>query len=112
MARKQSTTTEVATWVEDLPAAFLACRDMGHAWRPYAASWVASEKRYQRTLRCGRCHTERVQMLSTSGHVESGWYRYPDGYAMPHGAGGYDVAARDACHLASLLRLVEETRAS
>jgi len=113
-ARRQSVEPEVATWADDLPERFLLCRDMGHSWKPYTASYEATARQYRRVLRCGRCHTERVQMLSTSGHIEAGHYVYPDGYAMPKGSGGYTMAARDLCHLQSVTRLVEaaEERAS
>src|SRR5215471_10336451 len=107
MARRQSTDPAVTAWAEELPSRFLACRDHGHAWSPYLASYVASSRQYRRTLRCHRCKTERTQMISQAGQIESGFYSYPDGYAMPPGAGGYTQAARNLCHLTSVVRLVE-----
>src|SRR5215471_9181284 len=113
-ARRQSTAPEVSDWADGLPPRFLLCQDMGHTWQPYTASWQAGTRQYRRALRCSRCHAERVQMLSASGHVESSFYIYPDGYAMPVGAGGYTMATRDLCRLTSVTRAVAqaERRAS
>jgi len=109
-AKRQSTAGPVADWASELPARFLACRDMGHAWQPFTAAWIPNQRQYQRVLRCSRCRTERIQYLSTTGQIESGSYVYPDGYAMPHGAGGYDQAARNLCHLANITRLIAHAR--
>jgi hypothetical protein len=99
--------------VGDLPAAFLACRDIGHAWRPLTASFEGEARQYRRVLRCSRCKTDRVQYLNVRGHVESTHYEYPDGYQRPPGSdfGPYDSAMRDAVHLTSVLRLVEASSA-
>lgn len=110
-ARRQSLTKEVAHWATHLTETFLSCRDMGHAWRPYTASWVPRDREYRRTLLCSRCKTQRVQRLNSSGYVESTHYVYPDEYLLPAGNGTYDSAARAAVHLASVQRMVEKEEA-
>lgn len=109
-AVRQSVETDAVDWLSDLPASFLACRDIGHAWRPYTASWESAERRYRRVLRCSRCKADRVQFLDASGHVESTHYDYPDGYTRPAGSefGPYDAAMRNAVHLLGVTRLVEQ----
>jgi len=108
-ARRQSTEPQVLDWAGDLPASFLLCRDMGHTWKPYTAEYLTGERQYRRVLRCARCHTERVQFLSITGHIEAGHYVYPDGYAMPKQSGGYTMAVRDLCHLTSVTRLIGDS---
>lgn len=107
-ARRQSVSSELTSWAGSLPAPFLLCRDIGHSWRPYTAEYVAADRQYRRTLRCARCKADRVQRLSTSGHVESTHYEYPDDYLLPTGSGSYDTATRDLVHLESITRLIED----
>lgn len=98
----------VRAWAEDLPDAFIMCRDMGHTWRPYRASWNPQERGYDRVLRCGRCKTERKQLISESGLIERGSYDYPDGYSAPAGTGHIDGNGRGALRLESTLRLISK----
>lgn len=113
-AFRQSVNADAVEWIGELPAAFLACRDMGHSWRPLTASWEATERQYRRVLRCQRCKADRVQYLNARGHVEATHYDYPDGYTRPTGSdfGAYDSAMRDAVHLTSVVRLVEQSHAA
>jgi hypothetical protein len=110
-AFRQSVDSAAADWIGDLPPTFLACRDMGHAWRPQTASFESAARQYRRVLRCQRCKADRVQYLSMRGHVESTHYVYPDGYTRPAGAefGPYDSAMRDVVHLTAVTRLVEDS---
>lgn len=113
MARKTKVTRAYAEWGEDLPESYLQCRDMGHVWRPYVASWEPAERAYRRVLHCPRCGTERTQWISASGHIAHGnAYAYPEGYSAPAGYGRMDGGARDAIRLASVLRFVESTDAA
>jgi hypothetical protein len=107
-AQRQSVSSELTGWAHDLPATFLLCRDIGHSWRPFTAEYVAADRQYRRTLRCSRCKADRVQRLSTSGHVESTHYEYPDDYLLPSGSGSYDTSTRDLVHLESITRLIED----
>ena len=109
MARRTKLTRAIAAWGDELPDAFLMCRDMGHQWRPFTAQWHSSERAYSRTLACARCSTQRTQWVSASGHIAHGnHYDYPEGYTAPAGTGRMDGAARDALRLASVLRMFDQ----
>lgn len=97
---------EVAAWADELPDKFLTCRDMGHQWRPHSARWDSKERAYVRVLRCGRCKTDRVQVIDAYGGIVSGSYDYPDGYTAPSGTGRINGDGRSALRLTSTLRLV------
>jgi hypothetical protein len=108
MARRTKITRIYAAWGEELPDSYLQCRDLGHLWRPYTASWESQERAYRRVLVCTRCTTERTQWVSANGHISHGnAYAYPDGYSAPAGTGRMDGGARDALRLQSVLRMVE-----
>lgn len=99
----------VSDWAENLPPSFTACRDMGHNWLPFTASWDSQGRHYVRTLVCSRCTAERSQHISQTGHIISGnSYRYPDGYQAPAGMGHIDGPAKDELRLLSTLRMVDE----
>jgi len=98
----------VANWSSDLPDSFLMCRDMGHTWRPFTARFSADENAYDRTLRCGRCKTERQQVIGMDGTILSGVYLYPDGYLSPAGSGRITGDGRGALRLESTLRLISK----
>lgn len=101
-----ATAAEIDGWRKGLTGDFLQCRDFGHLWRPVTARWSADDNAYSRTMRCGRCHTERDQLLTPYGHVISSAYSYTDGYAAPRGQGRLGTAARDSIRLESILRLI------
>lgn len=110
MPKLRKLTREVMAWGEELPDAYLSCRDLGHTWRPFTASWDSQERAYRRVLQCSRCTTERTQWVSSSGHIAHGnSYNYPEGYTAPGGWGRMDGQARDALRLQSVLRMVETT---
>jgi len=100
---------EVGAWAEDLPERFLLCRDLGHTWRPFLAKFDTEERAYKRVLKCGRCRTERTQLISMNGVPLSGAYDYPDGYTAPTGAGRLDSSGRGALRLVSIQRLIEKS---
>lgn len=98
-----ATVDEVATFATHLPENYLLCREMGHNWRPYAASWEGDH--YERVIRCSRCKTERVQALSSTGSVLSSHYVYVDGY-QHQGLGRISGTGRDRLRLESMIRTV------
>lgn len=108
MPRRDERSVHLGGWVGGLPSEFLLCRDIGHTWRPYRAWWDNAEKGYQRVLRCGRCRSERVQLLSAQGHPLGGHYNYAEGYVAPKGTGRLVGEERDGLRLESVLRLVGE----
>lgn len=97
---------DIAGWRRELPEEFLSCRDYGHLWRPSSARYLSDLNAYERTMRCGRCHTERTQTLSASGGILGGGYDYADGYVAPKGQGRLGTEARDSLRLESVLRLL------
>lgn len=106
-ARRQSVSAEAPRWAESLPDDFLLCRDVGHVWKAHTARWISEDGTFERTLRCGRCHALRDQILSASGHPLRHSYRYPEGYLAPRGTGHLDGADRDSLRLVSVTRFLE-----
>lgn len=103
-AQPTSVTTEQADFAHTLPDDFLQCRDFGHTWRPYTVAWHSQDYEWERTLRCVRCLTQRVQVLSASGGNLRSHYVYPEGYVHA-GLGRLDGSARDALRLESVVRM-------
>jgi hypothetical protein len=97
---------DVATWAGGLTDAQLSCRDYGHYWRPFTASWEQESRSYHRVLRCGRCKTERHQLLDSRGHPVRGHYDYAPGYLAPAGTGRLVGEDRDVLRLESVVRLM------
>ena len=95
--------TDAFTYAADLPDNYLACRDYGHQWLPYTASWSGELLCWEQTLRCGRCTTTRVRRLARTGAILGGHYAYPDGYLHEHG-GRLSTADRDLLRLETLAR--------
>lgn len=94
-----------ASWAQTLPDDFLLCRDIGHTWRPLSAR-IHDSTTYERTMRCGRCRTERHQLLTTTGTIVSGGYDYQEGYLAPPNTGRLTSGDRDGVRLESILRLI------
>lgn len=86
----------------------LHCRELGHTWRPLVARWEAESRSFHRRLRCAKCKTERVQLLSARGHVVSNHYVYPDGYLAKHVEGGL-TGRRDVYRLEAVIRQLDES---
>lgn len=84
----------------------LQCRDFGHSWRPYTVEWVPQHRHYLEALRCTRCRTMRMRLLSDTGELLGNRYVYSDGYLV-QGVGRLEQADRDAMRLASLQVLLE-----
>lgn len=99
---------EVQEFAEMLPERFLYCREMGHNWRPYSAGHYKDGGGFERTLRCTRCRTRRVQVITDRGVVLKNRYEYPDGYSAPTGMGQAARAGegRGLLRLESIRRIV------
>ena len=105
------TTTGISpeTFAAGLSDRALHCRELGHNWKPLTASYDKKARAYNRTLRCPSCHTHRIQLLDSSGHVLSNSYRYPDGYLAGKVASGIGLSGlRDVFRLESLSRFLDQ----
>jgi len=111
MARRRAAPkSDAQEFAEGLPTAFLQCRDYGHSWRPYTASWSSEQACWERALKCIRCTAERTQRLSRSGEILRGHYVYPEGYLHAPGLGRLTGQDRDALRLESTVRVATGTR--
>lgn len=66
-----------------IPAGFVACRDVGHSWRPHDV--LVESSRFVRVLACSGCGALRRQVVLRSGRAVSNSYSYPPGYVMTGG---------------------------
>lgn len=103
MPKEESRTLD--SFVSGLTDRMLACRELGHYWKPLTVSWEREARAYHRQMRCSGCRTVRVQVLTESGHVVSNSYRYPDGY-LAAGLTGVGVN-RDRFRLEAVSRFLE-----
>ena len=99
------TGTDAADFASNLSDRWLACRELGHTWKPLTVQWATKDRVYDRRLRCSSCRTVRVQVLSKYGHTISNRYIYPEGY-MAKGlqAGTY---SRDLFRLEAVVRFID-----
>lgn len=95
---------DVSEFAEALPEEFLACRELGHHWQPWAAG-LHPDGGFDRTLRCSRCHTEKHQELSNRGSVLTSRYNHPDGY-LTKGLGRITGDGRGVLRLEAIRRLM------
>lgn len=93
----------VETFAATLPTSYLACRELGHTWRPWRAQWSGEARAYERELRCPRCKTTRRQLINDAGHVLANSYRYSDGYQAKNVESAVRIS-RDVFRLESLTR--------
>jgi hypothetical protein len=97
-------TQDAAEFASGLSDRWLACRELGHTWKPLTVTWASKENVYDRQLRCPSCRTVRRQVLSRQGHVLRNSYIYPDGYlAKGLESGTY---SRDLFRLEAVVRYV------
>jgi len=93
-------------WAAALEANLLHCRELGHAWASYTATYDSKSRSYQRTLLCSSCETTRVQVLDSRGEVLKNGYRYVDGYlAKGHFDSPGHKVPRATFRLAALQRM-------
>lgn len=98
---------EVAAFAEVLPERFLHCREMNHNWRPHTVG-TYKDGGYERTLRCVRCKTLKVQHLDRYGMlVGSAKYEHPDGY-LHVGMGRIVGESRGLLRLESIKRITSK----
>ena len=90
-----------AEMVDKYPDDFLACRDMGHAWKPVTAVRQKNGT-ISRILSCVRCDTSRSQLLDNAGYVIANNYSYKDGYTLP-GTGRLTPAHRAVLRLKNVI---------
>lgn len=100
----EANVADVAEFAEALPEKFLYCREMGHNWRPYTAGRF-KDGGFERVLRCVRCRTRRVQVISSKGVVLRNQYVHPDGY-LSQGIGRIVGEGRGVLRLESIKRIV------
>lgn len=99
-----------------LKTQWLACRELGHLWKPYTVQVIhtGSQRRgrargYVRTMKCRQCTSFRVQVLDSRACVLSNSYRYAEGYL----ATGVEVGvSRDVFRLEAVTRFIEEDAGS
>lgn len=89
---------------EDMPDEYLECRDMGHQWAKHGGRVYTTH--IDKTLRCPRCHTMRVFVLTPLGGIVSSHYDYSEApnYLMPKGTGRIGGDAKDALRLVATYR--------
>lgn len=96
-------TGDVSEWAKGLPERYLHCREMNHNWRPFQVG-RHKDGGYERTLRCVRCRTRKVQHLDTHGMLIGGTrYEYPQGYTAD--LGRIVGEGRGALRIESILRI-------
>lgn len=97
---------EVQAFAEDLPERYLHCREMNHNWRPYDVG-RHKDGGWERTLRCVRCKTRKVQHLDQYGMiVGSPRMIYPEGY-LHQGLGRIVGDGRGILRIESIKRIAQ-----
>lgn len=100
-------TVSIESFAHGLTESFLACRELGHVWQPFTASYDKGSGAIDRKLRCRRCKTERVQVITMSGHVLSNHYRYSNGYQATNVESGVRYS-RDVFRIEAVTRFLEK----
>lgn len=95
-----SKTDENPQTIDDIPAEYLICRDLGHAWAPHDVKISRKFGEIHRVLRCRSCPTERTQVLSIDGGLKKNKYEYPEHYTL-RGVGRLSVDDRAHIRVAS-----------
>jgi hypothetical protein len=93
---------DVEAAIENMPEAYLDCRDNRHPWERMGVQWSAQAGTYVRTRICPRCTTRRTQEIGADGEIIGTHYDYPDDYLLK--IGRLIGSARDTLRLASVLR--------
>lgn len=100
-----ATNEDVAEFAQHLPEKYLHCREMGHNWRPFDVG-RHKDGGFERTLRCVRCRTKKVQHLTVEGMLlGSTRYEHPDGF-LAEGLGRIVGEGRGQLRLESIKRIV------
>lgn len=94
---------DVREFAESLPEKFLQCRELTHNWMPFNVG-RHRDGGYERTLRCSRCKTRKIQHLTTDGMlVGTARYGHPEGY-LTEGLGRIDSNGRGMLRVVSMQR--------
>lgn len=96
----------VADFAAGLTEAYLHCRELSHNWKPHSVIVADDGISYERSLRCNRCKTKRVQILDRFGAVHSSHYEYPEGY-LSDGLGRIAGEGRDRLRLETTMRMMK-----
>lgn len=94
---------DVEEFAGKLSISFLQCRELGHIWKPWGAKFDEEHKVFERSLRCPRCKTKRMETLSLRGAKLKSHYEYPEGYTTD-GLGRIVGEGRDALRVESITR--------
>ena len=96
------------TFAHGLSDRMLACRELGHVWRPFTVEVIRERRRvggYLRVMRCSQCKTERHQLLDSFGAVIQNGYHYTAGYLADNVQKGF---SRDTFRLESVTRWLDK----
>lgn len=66
---------------------FVDCKTIGHSWYSIEANKNPKGPGWYMMVRCERCGTERADIVSRYGALESRSYRYPEGFKRAKGEG-------------------------
>lgn len=102
-------TVSIDQFAHGLSDGFLACRELGHNWQPFTATYDRDARVIDRRLRCRRCKTERVQVITSAGHVVSNHYKYAEGYQAKHVETGVRYG-RDTFRIEAVTRFLEKRK--
>lgn len=94
-------------FVHGLTEGYLACRELGHQWQPFTATYDETARVIDRRLRCRRCKTQRSQLITMAGHVISNHYKYAEGYQAKNVEKGVRYS-RDLFRLEAVTRFLEK----
>lgn len=92
--------------IEEMPEAYLHCRDWQHAWQAYTVRAInGGSLGYDQVFECTRCGVHRHRILDSRGHIVSARYDYNlvPGYLIK-GAGRVDGDVRADIRLAAIQR--------
>ena len=100
---RRGTTAQMRRIVQAMDTAHVDCRDLTHAWEPYTAAKEGGG--YKRIVRCPRCGTRRIDLLTRAGGVRRRRYVYPENYLVK-GIGQLTGDTKNMMRLEGLKRLM------
>ncbi|MFW6056641.1 MAG: hypothetical protein ACOC9B_04970 [Chloroflexota bacterium] len=72
--------SDVEKAIENMPAAYLECRDRGHDWQWFDA--IDYGRQFERQFKCHSCTSVKYQILDNFGDIIRGGINYSDGYLL------------------------------
>jgi len=94
--------SDVEKAIAEIDPDHIQCRDTGHTWTRHNARWIAEDNRWEQTLKCRQCGTERVRDLSRTGAILDSRYIYAPGYTIT-GIGRLTSSDRDGIRLRGVM---------